>query len=67
MNRWTADLVESVHSRNRHRFRRADAIHRSNPSRASPMSDTKGTITTWIGSNTAIDDVIGATFALRRS
>jgi hypothetical protein len=31
------------------------------------MRDTKGTITMWSRSNTDIDDVIGATFALRRS
>jgi PAS domain-containing protein len=50
-----------------HRFRHADAIPRWHRSRALPMRDTKGTITRSINSNTDIDDVIGATFALRRS
>jgi PAS domain-containing protein len=62
MRRWTRfthpeDLAETVQRWSRHRFRRADGIHRSNLSRAWPMRDTKGTITTWISSNTDIDEV----------
>jgi len=70
--RWTRfihpeDLVETVHQWShslatgepfelQHRFRRADGTHRWHLSRASPMRDTKGTITMWISSNTDIDD-----------
>lgn len=67
MARWEQAMKTGKPFEFEHRFRRADGSYRWHLSRAHPMRHANGTISMWIGSNTDVDDLKRAQFALRES
>lgn len=65
--RWEHSLKTGQPFEFEHRFRRADGTYRWHLSRAHPMRQPNGRISMWIGSNTDVDDLKRAQFALRES
>ncbi len=67
MSLWNEAMRTGVPFEFEHRFRRADGTYRWHLSRAHPMRHADGTISMWIGSNTDVDDLKQAQFALGES
>ncbi len=67
MARWKHSVETGHPFEFEHRFRGANGAYRWHLGRAHPMRHADGTISMWVGSNTDVDDLKRAQFALRES